>query len=203
MKKLGMLLLGVFVACLCMSAAYAEDVATEGEAASADSYGYTADDVAVGQAVVAYWYACGFNNAFGNIPAKFQDITDRKVVLRGWVNPFNGQAINPDDGTLDGDGDFMYWADDCSFGVKVKTTAGEVSIPGVSLTATSDISVQWDPSCCMDLCGGCCWVDFCDYECWNLCDEEPACKIADWMMWKSFEIMPRDFLDGSPLEAAK
>ncbi len=36
--------------------------------------GSNSDDIAVNQGVVAYWYAHGFANAFGSLPAKWADL---------------------------------------------------------------------------------------------------------------------------------
>ena len=163
--------------------AFAEDMG--------DSYGYTADDVAVNSGAVLYWYAHGYANAWGNFPATFADLVDKGLPLRTFNSAHTGDAIDPDDGSLDFDGDIMYVAGDGCYDVEVhvQTSNGVVNVGVDSLTGTSDISGQFGPCCCKDLCGGCCTITICDRECWDVCDNtEAACRIVQWMMWKSFEL---------------
>ena len=185
---------GALLACLLCSAVYAQETAAPLdvpaiEAGAANAYGYNADDVAVSQAVVLYWYAHGFANAYGNFPANFAALVEKGLPLRKFISPHTGDEINPDDGTLDFDGDMLYKPGECwDVSVEVQTSKGVVSIPG-TVTATSDISVQYDPCCCPELCGGCCYVGCEKCEDWGICDPmEAACKIVQWMMWKSFEL---------------
>ncbi|MEZ5337988.1 MAG: hypothetical protein R3F46_06945 [bacterium] len=165
-----------------MGAAFAQDEA-------GDAFGYTADDVAVNSGAVLYWYAHGYANAWGDFPASFAAMVDKGLPLRTFNSAHTGDAIDPDDGSLDFDGDIMYVpGDGCGdVQVHVQTSHGVVNIPMDNLVATSDISGQFGP-CCDMACPGCCNIAICDHECWNLCDNtDAACKIVQWIMWRSFE----------------
>lgn len=197
MKRIYVLLCGALIACCCTAKAFAGEGAMSGmsdssdmAAPAADAYGYNPDDQALNQAVVVYWLAHGYANAFGNFPANYAELAASGIVLREFKSPFNGEAIDPDDGSLDFDGDMTYSAGDgCSdVSISVQTSGGPVMVPG-SMTATSDISGQYGPCCCPNLCGGCCDPTICGTECWNLCPgEEATCKIIQWILWKSFEL---------------
>ena len=153
-----------------------------------DAFGYTADDVAVSSGAVLYWYAHGYANAWGEFPASFAAMVDKGLPLRTFNSAHTGDAIDPDDGSLDFDGDIMYVPSDCGdVEVHIQTSNGVVNLPGDNLVATSDISGQFGP-CCDMACPGCCNIAICGTECWNLCDNtEAACKIVQWIMWRSFE----------------
>ena len=182
MKRFTLILLGaVLTCCACMGMALAQDEA-------GDAFGYTADDVAVSSGAVLYWYAHGYANAWGEFPASFAAMVDKGLPLRTFNSAHTGDAIDPDDGSLDFDGDIMYVPGDCGdVEVHIQTSNGVVNLPGDNLVATSDISGQFGP-CCDMACPGCCNIAICGTECWNLCDNtEAACKIVQWIMWRSFE----------------
>ena len=183
MKRLTLILLGAAVACCtCFGMAFAQDEA-------GDAYGYTADDVAVNSGAVLYWYAHGYANAWGNFPDSFAAMVDKGLPLRTFNSAHTGDAIDPDDGSLDFDGDITYMAGDgCGdVSIQVQTSAGVVNLPGDYITANSDISGQYGPCCPMG-CGTCIDITICGTECWNLCDNtDAACKIVQWIMWRSFE----------------
>jgi hypothetical protein len=184
MKRLTLILLGAAVACCtCFGMAFAQDEA-------GDAYGYTADDVAVNSGAVLYWYAHGYANAWGNFPVNFAALVDKGLPLRTFNSAHTGDAIDPDDGSLDFDGDITYSAGDgCTdVTIQIQTSAGVVSLPGDNLTGTSDLSAQFGPCCKID-CPDCCNITICGTECWNMCDNtEAACRIVQWIMWKSFEL---------------
>jgi len=201
MYRLLLIICGATLGALLLSTAFAQETAAplsvpaiEAQAAMAapaapapDAYGYNADDVAVGQGVVLYWYAHGYANAYGNFPATFADMVAKGLPLRKFMSPHTGAEIMPDDGTLDFDGDMTYKTAECGdVTVMVQTTKGVITLPG-TITASSDISVQFGP-CCPVRCGTCIDITICEIECWNLCDaSDAACKIVQWIMWKSFE----------------
>lgn len=182
MKRLSFVLLGaVLTCCACLGIAFAD--------AHEDSYGYTADDVAVNSGAVLYWYAHGYRNAWGNFPTNFAAMVDTGLPLRTFNSAHTGDAIDPDDGSLDFDGDIMFVAGDGCYDVEVhvQTSNGVVNLPSDWIEASSDISAQFGPCCDMD-CGTCVDITICDIDCWNVCDNtEAACKIVQWIMWRSFE----------------
>jgi hypothetical protein len=175
----------VAFSCCCIGMAYAAD---------ADKNGYNTDDVAVNQGIVAYWYAEGYRAAYGNLPKDFAEMTSKGLPYRAFKSPATGDAINPDDGSLDFDGDFIYKSDGT---VDVKTSGGTVSLPS-SVTATSDISASYGPCCCQGLCGTCYDPTICcmQWKCFD-CDAQAGAAIVAWMMWKSFEAHEKLF-GGSP-----
>ena len=184
------LLITVVITCMWLTMSAAQDAMTATDMAQiaatetgVDAYGYTFDDVAVNNGIVLYWYSvvCGWCS--GETPATAAEMFG-KGMLRTYVSPHTGAAIDPDDGSLDFDGDLIYKDGE----VHVQTTKGVVELPGVVM-AESDISVQWDPCCCpMCLVPGCVDVTICDWECWDeCCDERMLCRAVQWMLWRSFE----------------
>jgi len=186
---LRVLIVGAICACMFVNLAFAQDTMEATESAPAVSaYGYTLDDVAVNQGIVLYWYAHGYANCFGCPPQTFAQMVEKGLPLRKFMSPHNGDVIDPDDGSLDFDGDITYSPGSCGdVQVQVQTSTGVVTLPGV-VCGHSDVSVQFDPCCCIYPCNGSVCIGIDKYECWNVCDgSDCACKIAQWMMWKSFE----------------
>jgi len=214
MRKLYALALGVLLASFAWSIALAQDEAaaapaTETAAAApaaetaaaapatetpaakpmTDSYGFNADDVAVNQGAVAYWYAHGYANAFGGFPAKWADLTAKGLPLRKFQSPHTGDDIDFDDGSLDFDGDMTYKSTGCDVEIQVKTTQGVVTLPGT----LSSVSLCPNQGCSpYNRCGSCrtkcCDVTICGWESWGcMSDQDAVCKIIGWMMWRSFE----------------
>ena len=181
------ILIGAIIVVCCANLAWAQDApaATNG---AVNAYGYTYDDVAVNQGIVLFWYAQGYTNCYGCPPQTFAEMTAKGLPLRKFTSPHNGDVIDPDDGSLDYDGDMIYVPGPCwDFEVHVQTTAGVVKLPG-AVTGHSNIGVQFDPCCCLWFCPGtvCVYVD--KYKCWDICGNDScACQIVEWMMWKSFE----------------
>lgn len=177
--------IGVIAACCLFGTAFAQDEA----AATANAYGYTYDDVAVNQGIVLYWYAHGYANCWGCLPQSFAEMVGKGLPLRKFMSPHTGEEINPDDGSLDFDGDMIMVPAQCGdIEVQVQTSKGVVKLPGY-VSAESNISAQFDPCCYQCLYPGCAYIAICDYECWDVCDDAGcACKVVEWMMWKSFEI---------------
>lgn len=186
------LVIGAICACMFTSLAFAQDTMAQTDSAqaapAASAYGYTMDDVAVNQGIVLYWYAHGYANCFGCPPKTFAEMVDKGLPLRKFMSPHTGDVIDPDDGSLDFNGDITYSPGSCyDVQVQVQTSTGVVTLPGM-VSGHSDISVQFDPCCCLYPCNGCVCIGIDKYECWNCCGgSDCACKIAQWMMWKSFE----------------
>ena len=184
------LLLGAIIACMFIGFAQAGEVEPP---AGVNAYGYTFDDVAVNQGVVLYWYAHGYANCYGGFPESFAAMVEKGMPLRTFVSPHTGDAIDPDDGSLDFDGDMMYAPGDCwDVEVHVQTSAGVVKLPKVLSANTEHVLMQFDPCCApCYLCGDCCDITICCWDCWKIdpCDPNDAiCKVVQWMMWKSFEL---------------
>jgi hypothetical protein len=213
MKRLGILALGALIGVFGFMYAFAQDDALSAEASAAtaettgdviaavadetpaepaaNAYGFNLDDIAVNQGVVAYWYAHGFANAFGSLPAKWADLEARKLPLRKFESPHTGEAINFDDGTLDFDGDMTYSSTGCDAQIQVQTTAGVVTLPGM-LQSTWNCPQRCNPcnpcGSCASRCPKYCDVSICGWDNWGcMCPDEAVCKIIQWMMWKSFE----------------
>ncbi len=185
------MLLALCVCSCCLGYAYAmDDMKSKSDDAgyAPDMYGYMPDDVAMNQATVAYWWAHGYAATYGNMPKDFAEMTSHGMPYRNFKSPHTGDAINPDDGSLDFDGDMTYSVDGGDAMIKVKTSKGEMMIPG-SYTASSDIAVQFGPCCCPDLCGECFDPTICDCMDWGCkcSDAQAGCAVVAWMMWKSFE----------------
>jgi hypothetical protein len=192
------LLVAVVAFSCCLGVAYAADSAAA--APAADKYGYSQDDVAVNQGIVAYWYAHGYRAAFGNFPKDFAEMTAKGLPYRDFKSPATGDKINPDDGSLDFNGDFTYGVGGDDVWVKVKTSAGEVTIPS-TVTENSDISASFGPCCCQKLCGTCFDPTLCCMQWKCFCsDAQAGCAIVAWMMWKSFEAH-RQLFGASPASA--
>lgn len=204
MKRLGILALGAIAGVFGYMFALAEEDATAqatGEVIAqaaepaadpaANAYGFSLDDIAVNQGVVAYWYAHGFANAFGSLPAKWADLVARKLPLRKFESPHTGEPVDFDDGTLDFDGDMTYSLAGCDAKIQVQTTAGVVTLPSM-LQSSWNCPQRCNPC---NPCGSCaircpkyCDIAICKDECWGcMCPDEAVCKIIQWMMWKSFE----------------
>jgi hypothetical protein len=204
MRKLGLLALGVIIACCCFTIALA---AEETAAPAADSYGFSPDDVAVNQGVVVYWYAHGYANAFDGYPQKWADLEAKKLPLRKFQSPHTGEDINLDDNSLDFDGDMIYVYKDCDIEVQVKTTTGVVTLPGIlegsktPVMACTKVCSPCDP-CGKPKCGSCekpkCGS--CEKPSCNTCEkpkcgscEKPSCNtcknrccditICGWKWW--------------------
>ena len=178
---------GALIACLTMGVAYAQDAAEAD--GTINAYGYTMDDVAVNQGIVLYWYAHGYANCYGCPPKSFAEMTEKGLLLRKFMSPHTGDEIDPDDGSLDFNGDMIYMPAECGdVGVHIQTSTGVVELPGY-VCGHSDVSVQFDPCCCLWLCpGGACIYE--GWECWDICGcggDECACTLVQWMMWNSFE----------------
>lgn len=170
MKKLLLVSAGAFFVLSCYGVARAD-------APPASPYEYTADEIAENQGVVAYWYAWGYSHAFGQFPEKFAELSGHGLPLRDFFSPHTGNAVNFDDGTLDFDGDMLYAVNGGYPEIQIQTTTGMVVLPGI-LSRTNE---------CLEL--FCCEVTICKSECWETCDDEDAaCRILQWMMWKSFEL---------------
>ena len=154
---------------------------------SPNAYGYTFDDVAVNQGILLYWYAHACKMCSGYFPANWAEMVE-KGAMRTFYSPHTGDLIDPDDGSLDFDGDMTYAPGDCwDVTVQVQTSKGVVTLPG-TVMAESDISGQFGPCCYMCLWPGCTYIGICDDKCWGMCcKEESLCKAIDWMLWRSFE----------------
>jgi hypothetical protein len=190
---------GAILACLWLMSAAAQEAVTaeqmdqiaqasvEAAPASPNAYGYTFDDVAVNQGIVLYWYAHACKMCSGSFPETWAAMVE-KGALRTFTSPQTGEAIDPDDGNLDFDGDMTYKTAECGdVTIEVKTSKGVVTLPGVVM-AESDISVQWGPCCQQCLWPSCIDISICGDPCWGMCcKEESLCKAIDWMMWRSFE----------------
>jgi hypothetical protein len=96
------------------------------------------------QATVAYWYAHGYSAAFGNTPKDFAEMTSHGLPYRNFTSPHTGDAINPDDGSLDFDGDMTYSVEGGDPVITVKTSKGDMTIPGSYEATGSDINVQFN-----------------------------------------------------------
>jgi hypothetical protein len=179
------LLIVAMIACFMVGVAWAGDKA---EMLPADAYGYTADDVAVNQGVVLYWYAVGYARCFGCFPKTYAEMVEKGMPLRTFMSPHTGDAIDFDDGSLDYDGDITYVSDGCWPDIQVQTTGGVITLPG-AVWGNSDVSVQFDPCCCLCLVNGCEDITICDIGCWDYCSPEDCiCEVVQWMMWRSFEL---------------
>ncbi len=209
MKRLGILALGALIGIFGYMFAFAEDETVAMDAAAqatgdviaqadsaaaepaANAYGFNLDDIAVNQGVVAYWYAHGFANAFGSLPAKWADLEARKLPLRKFDSPHTGEAVNFDDGTLDFDGDMTYSSTGCDVQIQVQTTAGVVVLPTM-LQSSWNCPQRCNPcnpcGSCTSRCPQYCDIAICGWENWGcMCPDEAVCKIIQWMLWKSFE----------------
>jgi len=112
--------------------AAAADKCNGNGAPAANAYGFTMDEIAVNQGVVAYWYAHGYANAFGCFPNTWAEVQSRGMPLRTFVSPHTGEVIDLDDGSLDFEGDMVYVPCACwDVQVRVLTSAGEVCLPAV------------------------------------------------------------------------
>ena len=177
------------VACSCglsVSVALAADTATAPVTSATNQYGYRADDVAVNQGIVLYWYAAGYRAAFGELPADYAALAAKGLPYGTFTSPFTGAAINPDDGALNFDGDMTYGVSDGEPWVKVQTSSGVVALPS-SVTESSDISASYGPCCSQLLCGTCYdpTVACMQWKCFD-CDAQAGASIVGWMMWQSF-----------------
>ena len=169
MKMLMLVMVGSILVLCCNDVAQAQD-------SQGLPYEYTVDEIAENQGVVAYWYAWGYKYAFGELPGTFAKLDSHGLPLRSFNSPHTGAVIDFDDGSLDFDGDMLYSSTGGYPEFLVQTTSGVVTLPG-TLVRT-------------DECGEtlCCEVLICKEECWKVCDDQDAaCKILQWMMWRSFE----------------
>jgi hypothetical protein len=169
LRKLLLTIAGIFLLQSYATFAVAEDIPPAANE-------YTADAIAENQGAVAYWYAWGFKYAFGHFPAEFAELQDHGLPLRSFNSPHTGDVIDFDDGSLDFDGDMLYSVNGSGVEIQIQTGSGVTVLPGtLSLT---------------NICGetSCCEILICKEEFWNICDDQAAaCKILQWMMWKSFE----------------
>lgn len=169
MNKLLVIVAGAMIALCYGNAAWAQ-------AAPAPEYGYSADEIAENQGVVAYWYAWGFSYAYGHFPASFAELKEHGLPLRGFFSPHTETEIDFDDESLDFNGDMTYALINNSPQIRIQTTNGIVALPG-TLTRTDDCGETF-----------CCDIGITKNECWKVCDDNhAACAILQWMMWKSFE----------------
>ena len=169
MRKLLIIVTGLILV-LCYSGA------VHAQAAFDSPSEYTADEVAENQGAVAYWYAWGFNYAFGRVPVSFKEMKEHGLPMQTFSSPHIGADIDFDDGSLDFDGDMLYARKNDDVEIRIQTTKGVMVLPG-TLTRINE--------CCEEFC---CDIRICQEACWDVCgDEDAACQILKWMMWKSFE----------------
>jgi len=186
MRRLSISLVILVMALAAASPALADVYLADGNLPSAvTQHGYNADEVAVNQGVVAYWYAHGYANMYCCFPQSWAQLQSAGLPLRGFVSPHNGQAINFDDGSLDFAGDMTYSVGVGDVMIMVQTTTGVVSLPGVLAGQQKCTS----NACCPTTCTyNWCDISICGFDCWN-CGNTQACicEMIQWMLFRSFE----------------
>lgn len=187
MTRLTKLFTGAIIVCLCTAGYAWADTYVSGQATAVpavSAYGYSADEVAVNQGAVVYWYAHGFANAYGHYPMNWAELQSVGLPLRKFVSPHTGQEINFDDGMLDFDGDMVYMYGVGDVQVHIQTTGGVVVLPGILEGQAKCSANACQPVTCNYTC---CDITICGFDCWDCCGDQCICEIIQWMLWRSFE----------------
>lgn len=158
---------------------YTADMASSG-------FGYSADDIAINQGVVAYWIAHGYANIYSGYPAAWADVQSKNMPLATeYYSPHTGDVIDLDDGSLDFPGDMTFSVGLTDVDIAVQTSSGVVHLPG---TLSGEAKCSANAGCMK--CSSCklCDISIQGWDCWK-CPNEQACicELAQWLINKSFD----------------